>query len=113
MRRLPAGDLSEVGAGVAVNTGDELVLEITPSSDGYVRVSRADGSAIVTQAVRATERFYANLPKFSKPGRVDLRVILSRTPFVTPPSATATGALASPVVASSENFQVTVTLTVK
>jgi hypothetical protein len=115
MRRLPAGDLSEVGADGNVAAGDDLVLQITPNGEGYVRLTQ-DGRLLLTQAVHAGERVDAALPRYGKPERVELRLAFSRVPFaVQAPlrSATTTGALANRAAAPASEFQVTVALNVR
>lgn len=81
LRRMPGGDLVEIAADRTVAAGATVILQIIPNADGYLRISRSNGRAIVTHAVRRGQPFETQLPKFGKPARVELLVVFSGRPI--------------------------------
>jgi hypothetical protein len=116
LRRMPGGDLVEIAADRTVAAGATVILQIIPNADGYLRISRSNGRAIVTHAVRRGQPFEAQLPKFGKPERVELQVVFSRRPIqanapvpaqrASAGAVTGSDALAEPIsVAITINFR--------
>ena len=79
-RRLPGGELSEVPPGGTVPAGSSLILQVTSASDGYLRIVEGvrtiDSPKVKRGAVHET-----TLPRFDKPGRVELKLYLSAQEF--------------------------------
>jgi len=89
MRRMPGGDLVEVPADGAAPAGASMILRITPSADGYLRIASADGPTIANRQVQARQMFETALPEFNTPGRVELRMYFSPQPIAPEQAPTA------------------------
>ncbi len=75
-RRLPGSDLAEVLADGIVPAGSSLILRVTPAADGTLRVVEGTRT-IASPKVKGGIAHEITLPRFDKPGRVELRVYFS------------------------------------
>jgi hypothetical protein len=75
-RRLPGGDLAEVLADGTVPAGSSLILRVTPIADGTLRIVEGTRT-IASPRVRSGIAHEITLPRFDKPGHVELRVYFS------------------------------------
>jgi hypothetical protein len=74
------GKLQEVPADGTVQAGSSLVLRVTAAADGYLGIVEGTRT-IASPKVRGGVTRETTLPKFAKPGRVELRVYFSRRAF--------------------------------
>jgi hypothetical protein len=75
LSRMPGGGLVEVGADGTAPAGAAIVLRVTPTADGRVRIVQSTGRTIANHAVQSGKTFETRLLNF-KPGRVELQVYL-------------------------------------
>jgi hypothetical protein len=74
------GKLQEVNADGTVQAGSSLVLRVTATAEGYLRIVEGTRT-IASPKVRGGVMHETTLPKFDKPGRVELRVYFSGRAF--------------------------------
>jgi hypothetical protein len=79
LRRMPGGNLEEVAADGTVPAGATMILRITPSADGDLRIVEGTRT-IASHAVRRGKVLDTTLPKFKRPGRVELQVYFPSDP---------------------------------
>jgi len=75
-RRLPGRDLAEVPSDGTVPAGSSLILRVTPAADGTLRIVEGTRT-IASPKVRGGIAHEITLPRFDKPGRVELQVYFS------------------------------------
>ncbi len=92
MQRLGA-NMQEVPAGGVVQAGSSMVLRVTPAADGYLRIVEGTRT-IASPKVRGGVVHETALPRFDKPGRVELRVYFSERAFASKDDAAATVTIA-------------------
>jgi len=89
-RDVAGRDVAEVPADGTVPAGSSLILRVTPAADGALRV--VEGARVIASPkVRGGVMHETTLPRFDKPGRVELQVYFSAqteskfetAPFVT------------------------------
>jgi hypothetical protein len=71
--------LEEVAADGTVPAGATMILRITPSADGDLRIVEGTRT-IASHAVRRGKVLDTTLPKFKRPGRVELQVYFPSDP---------------------------------
>ena len=76
LRQMPNGDRVPVAANQTVPSGATLILRVTPTADGELRIDQANGSSIANAAAQNGKAIETTLPRF-KSGRVDLRLTFS------------------------------------
>ena len=72
LRQIAGGDPVEVGADEAVLVGSTLILRVTPTRDGTLRI--VDGDTTFASPVERGKQFETTLPVFHKRGRVQLKL---------------------------------------
>jgi hypothetical protein len=105
----------EVPADGAVAADENLLLQVTPNADGYLRIQPSEGSEMEDRALHGMQRIDIPLPKFSKRERLELQILFSRHPFESRQSAGAGLAKAANAASNgmADPVRITITLTVQ